>query len=326
VTAPKHSAGLGSRRRTNWVRSHLAVVTCVAVVIAVVVAVFVLKADPSAHMRPSRSAQPMHYLGVYQPDAPRSYAGIDQFAQAIGRQPNLVCYYSNWREPFQAGFATLVARHGAELLIQINPAGVSLAAISGGQYDGYLRSYAAAVRSYGRPIIVSFGHEMNGSWYPWGYLHTSPTVFVAAWRHIVTEFRAGGASNVRWLWTVNIINTSGNIPDPAPWWPGASFVNLVGIDGYYFKPSWLFAPLFGPTIRAVHALTRDPILIAETGAGRIAGQPTKIANLFAGIRDYRLLGFVWFDGVAIQDWRLHSAAAVDAFRRAANTYMRKAVS
>ena len=29
----------------------------------------------------------------------------------------------------------------------------------------------------------------------------------------------------------------------------------VGIDGYYLKPSWQFAPLFGPTIGAVRALT-----------------------------------------------------------------------
>ena len=53
-----------------------------------------------------------------------------------------------------------------------------------------------------------------------------------------------------WLWTVNIINDthSGSIPGPEPWWPGSSYVNWVGIDGYYLKPSWKFAPLFGPTI------------------------------------------------------------------------------
>ena len=61
-------------------------------------------------------------------------------------------------------------------------------------------------------------------------------------------------------------------------------MNWVGIDGYYLKPSWKFAPLFGPTIAAVRKLTLDPILIAETGAVPAAGQPAKIADLFAGIR------------------------------------------
>ena len=42
-------------------------------------------------------------------------------------------------------------------------------------------------------------------------------MFVAAWRHIVTVFRALGARNVTWLWTVNIINDTqrGRIPRPA---------------------------------------------------------------------------------------------------------------
>ena len=53
-----------------------------------------------------------------------------------------------------------------------------------------------------------------------------------------------------WLWTVNIINDTQRRqdPSPGPWWPGSSYVNWVGIDGYYLKPSWKFAPLFGPTI------------------------------------------------------------------------------
>ena len=159
---------------------------------------------------------------------------------------------------------------------------------------------------------------MNGSWSTWGYTHTSPPTFVAAWRHIVTLFRELGAGNVTWLWTVNIVNDTrhGRIPPPAPWWPGSSYVTWVGIDGYYLKPYWQFAPLFGPTIARVHALTRDPILIAETGATPAADQPAKIADVFAGIRAYGLLGFVWFDSAnsSHQDFRINSPAAFTAFR------------
>ena len=167
---------------------------------------------------------------------------------------------------------------------------------------------------------------MNGDWYPWGYTKTSPAVFVAAWRHIVTLFRALGAKNVTWLWTVNIINDTqkGTIPSPNRWWPGSAYVTWVGIDGYYLKSSWKFAPLFGPTITAVHKLTDDPILIAETGAVPSSGQPTKIADLFAGIHAYGLLGFVWYDSTNSihQDFGLSSPAAVAAFRRGASTFGR----
>jgi hypothetical protein len=95
-------------------------------------------------------------------------------------------------------------------------------------------------------------------------------------------------------------------------------VNWVGIDGYYFDSSSTFAPLFGPTIAAVRALTRDPILISETAAAASTNQPAKITDLFTGIRLYDLLGFVWFNAVHATDWRLTGSAAFAAFRRFAN--------
>jgi len=235
----------------------------------------------------------------------------------------VVLYYSGWREPFQVSFATAAARHHAIPLVQIDPTGVSLAAIAYGRYDAYLRSYASAVKTFGARVILGFGHEMNGNWYGWGYRHASPTAFVAAWRHIVNVFRQQGADNVTWLWTINVINRRGGSFAPSPWWPGNSYVTWVGIDGYYDQPSWTFASLFGPTIKAVRKLTLDPILVSETAAPGAAGQSAKIANLFAGVRAYGLLGFVWFDANRKQDWRL-SPAAIAAFREGAKTFTRPA--
>jgi mannan endo-1,4-beta-mannosidase len=310
----------GSHRRTTRGRigpakSAAAVIGAAVVTAAAIVSISLFSAPgPSAPAQVAHS-RPVRYLGVYEPRVLRSYAPVDRFAQAIGRQPNVVSYYSAWLEPFQASFAATAAKHGALPLVQINPVGISLTAIASGRYDGYLSDYAAAVRSYRRPVILSFGHEMNGQWYSWGYRRASPAAFVAAWRHIVTLFRTLGAGNVTWLWTINVINRQHNsIPNPAPWWPGDAYVTWVGIDGYYHRASWKFAPLFGPTIAAVRELTGAPILIAETGAAADAGQPANIADLFAGIRAYGLLGFLWFDSVGNRDWRLSSPAALAAFR------------
>ena len=291
---------------------------------ALAVLAAVLYGGPAGH----QSTSSRSYLGVYVAGVPGSYAGVSAFTAATGVGPGLVVYYSGWQERFQAGFASQAARHGAVALVQMEPTGVSLAAIASGRYDAYLRSYAAAVKSFGRRVILSFGHEMNGYWYSWGYRHASPAVFVAAWRHVVTVFRRQGAKNVTWLWTVNITDTRGEIPSPAPWWPGSRYVNMVGIDGYYLKPGWTFASLFGPTIKAVRALTLDPVLISETGAAPAVGQPAKIADLFAGVRAYGLLGFVWFDAIAhrelprygVRDWQLTGPAAFAAFRRGARAY------
>jgi mannan endo-1,4-beta-mannosidase len=278
---------------------------------------------PSAPGQLADPAQSLSYLGVYERDAGSSYAGVDGFTSASGVRPDVVMYYSTWGEPFQRGFAALAAQHGASPLVQIDPTDVSLSAIGEGDYDSYLASYASAVRAFHRPVILSFGHEMNGYWYSWGDRKTSPAVFVQAWRHIVSLFRRLGTTNVTWLWTVNIVVPNGGIPSPALWWPGSQYVNWVGIDGYYYNPSWQFTSLFGPTIVDVRALTHDPILIAETGAAT-ASQPAKIADLFNGIRLYGLLGFVWFDANAAEDWRLSGNAAFAAMRRGAKMYYRPA--
>ena len=264
-------------------------------------------------------ADPAAYLGVYEPGGPGTYAPFVTFGKTIDHPPNLAIYYSGWKEPFQTAFAGAAAANGATPVVQIDPTGTALTAIAAGNYDSYLISYADAVHAWGKNVVIGFGHEMNGYWYSWSHLHTSPAVFVAAWRHIVSLFRAEGDFNVTWLWTVNIIDTRGGIPSPAAWWPGSSYVTWVGIDGYYLKPNWRFASLFGPTIKAVRALTLDPILISETGAVSTAAQPAQVTDLFAGIRAYGLLGFAWFDANKNQDWLISSPAAFAAFRRGAET-------
>ncbi len=307
----------------RWAKRTLAVVAAVALVFLVHV---VWHPSQSVHQTPrKRSAlvtAPESYIGLYRDGFPASYAGVKDFTSATGVKPNLVLYYSGWGEPFRARFATVVAEHGSVPLVQMDPTDISIAAIASGQYDGYLSAFAEAVRAYRHPVIVGFGHEMNGGWYSWGHRNTSPKTFVAAWRHMVKLFREEGAKNVTWLWTVNIMHTNRDIPSPAPWWPGNSYVNWVGIDGYYYSPSWKFVPLFGPTIAIVRELTHDPILISETAVAPMANQPAKIADLFAGIRLYGLVGFVWFDSNHNRDWQLTGPAAMAAFRKGAQSYHR----
>jgi mannan endo-1,4-beta-mannosidase len=303
-----------------------AIAILAAAAIAAGVIIYNKTTEPTGPLPVNLPTSSGSYLGVYTAGIPDSYAGVTAFANAAGAHPDVVMYYSGWFVPFPSKFATTAANEGAVPLVQMDPDSVTVAGIASGRYDGYLSAYAEAVRNYRDPVILSFGHEMNGTWYPWGYRHTSPAVFVAAWRHIVSLFRALGAHNVTWLWTVNIINDAhgGNIPVPDQWWPGSSYVNWVGIDGYYLKPTWSFAPLFGPTITAVRQFTSDPILIAETGAVPAAGQPAKISNLFTGVHQYGLLGFVWFDSTNSigQQFGINSTASFDAFRKGASTYSR----
>ena len=269
----------------------------------------------------SLSAAPATYLGVYESGALDSYQPVADFTGVAGRQPNLVGYYSGWGEAFQTSFAKTAYSHGAATIMQWDPTLASVTKIAAGGYDGYLRSFAASVRVFGHPVVIGFGHEMNAYWYSWGYGHLPATTFVAAWRHIVTLFRQQGTNNVTWLWTLQA-DEPGTGPI-ASWWPGAKYVNWVGIDGYYYRPSETFFSIFGKTIAQVRAFTGLPILLSEVAVGPNAGQARKIPDLFSGMRLYGTIGLVWFDidqhqGIYHQDWHIEdSQAAGTAFRRGA---------
>ena len=309
---------MASRIRPH--RAWGAVLIAVAAVVAVIAGLAAGRSG-AAGARPLPTS-PASYLGVYEKGAPDSYQPVAAFSRAAGRTPNLAGYYGGWGEPFKTSFARTAHQHGAVTLLQWDPTGVSVAAIAAGRYDGYLRSFAASVRNSGQPVVIGFGHEMNAYWYSWGYGHASPARFVAAWRHIVTLFRHQGAANVTWLWTVQA-DVKGSGPDVS-WWPGASYVTWVGIDGYYYRPTDTFFSVFGATIAQVRLFTGKPILLSEASVGPAAGQPAKIPGLFAGMREYGTLGLVWFDiaqndGLYHQDWHLEdNPAAVTAFRHAAS--------
>jgi hypothetical protein len=307
-----------SRSRGRGVVTVAAVVIVAAVVAAAagLIPAWPRQANGDAPLPTSAAS----YLGVYEKGPPASYQPVAAFSRTAGRTPNLTGYYGGWGEPFKIAFAKTVHQHGAVTLLQWDPTGASLAAVAAGRYDGYLRSFADSVRSLRQPVVIGFGHEMNAYWYSWGYGQTRPAVFVAAWRHIVTLFRKQGAGNVTWLWTLQA-DEKGTGPI-ASWWPGASYVTWIGIDGYYYRPADTFYSVFGPTIAQVRLFTGKPILLSEAAVGPAAGQAAKIPGLFGGMRQYGTLGLVWFDiaqddGLYHQDWHLEdNPAAMAAFRRA----------
>ena len=106
-------------------RSRLVIL--VAVVIAAVAVIFAISrlfstSDP--RIAPARlPSTPASYLGVYEHGALRTYQPVANFAKAAGRQPNLVGYYSGWREPFETSFAETVtqARRGHDRAVGSHP-------------------------------------------------------------------------------------------------------------------------------------------------------------------------------------------------------------
>lgn len=262
-----------------------------------------------------------HYLGVSVPGEPLSMAGVRRFASATGTRPNLVSYYTPWYVAFDVAAATQVNNYGALPLIFLDSGRVPVREIA---YGGgpWLAGYARAVKAFGRPVAISFDSEFNGPWWLWGYTHVSPATYVAAWHRIVNTFRAVGATNVIWIWDVAV--SGPNTTALRPWWPGASYVDWVGVNGYWHHPDYTFHSIFSRTFTQVRAITQKPLLITETGANPSAERAANVAALFRGVKGTRgLIGFTWFDydKSPTHDYRINGdVPALSVFRREARRY------
>lgn len=73
-------------------------------------------------------------------------------------------------------------------------------------------------------------HESNGNWFWWG--QTDPVDFQATWQGMVSYLNTTrGLHNLLWVYSANR-NLSGALFDPTRLYPGASTVDIVGLDIY----------------------------------------------------------------------------------------------
>jgi Glycosyl hydrolase family 26 len=250
-------------------------------------------------------------IGVYEPKMTPSLTSVQTFSTTIGHNPDLLLIYSEWHTDFRIGIAWKAYHQGMTLIDQWEPqnqkgVGISLPAIASGKYDTYLENYATSVRDFGHKVIISFGHEMNGTWYSWSKY--PPEDFVAAWQHIFKIFKEEDANNVTWMWTVH--HAASGLQ---PFWPGSRYVDIIGIDGYFETPRNTFQKIFGVAIKAVKKFAKyKRIMIAETAVGPgTHHEKADVLGLFRGVQKHHLLGLVWFDkpqndGKRHQDWQLES--------------------
>jgi mannan endo-1,4-beta-mannosidase len=272
--------------------------------------------SPGKSKDPGKAAKKHHPLG--QPGS-GAFVGlavnsdiagsVRSFHHATGVHPAMVEIYSNFGSAFPSLQAGRVRGQGSTPFIQWNPRSAPLGLIAQGQYNRYVRHFARAVKTFGSQIVLSFGHEMNGTWYPWGRLHATPQQFIEAWRHIHSLFARKHVTNVIWSWDPS----HGGAP-ASQWWPGSRYVDWIGIDGY-LRPGQTYSGIFSQQLANIRSVTSRPAFIAETAVAPGPGQARQIRGLFKGMRHDHLMGLVWFDINRLKAWRLEGRPpAVRAFR------------
>ena len=279
-------------------------------------------------------------LGLAMEGAPWDLSGVDALADQIGRRPDLVMWYAAWsdRAAFPADQAAAVAASGATPVVTWepwNPAdGVdqptyALDRITAGRHDSYITSWAKQVKSWGKPLVLRWGHEMNGSWYPWSAQANgnTPADYVAAFRHVRAVFVKAGATNVAWSWSPNV-PYQGSVP-LAKVYPGDAYVDRVALDGYNWSTlqptsTWTsFWDVMSEGVSQVRAITTRPLFIGETASPEVGGDKAAwVDGLFATLAEHpEIRGFTWFHFDKETDWRIDSSAAsLDAFRTGLASY------
>ncbi len=282
-------------------------------------------------------------LGAYIADAPGDPKKIDQYTARVGAAPAIVMWYQDWAHPgardFDPAKLNAVAARGATPMITWEPwdsggganqPAYTLAAITAGNHDAFIHTWAKGAAAWKKPLYLKFAHEMNGDWYPWAARANGNTAaqYAAMWRHVRDIFQQEGAKNVRWVWAPNI-QYDGSTPF-ASLYPGDAAVDWVGLDGYNFGTSqpwsrWTdFATTFGASYDTLTHMTPKPVLIGETACAEQGGD--KAAWITRGLlRDVparfpRLRAIIWFDENKEADWRVNSSQkSLDAYRSVATS-------
>lgn len=159
------------------------------------------------------------------------------------------------------GFFAQVGAAGAHGLVTVEPHD-GLAAVTAGAADDLAAVLHAAWTDHGVATFVRFGHEMNGSWYPWGQ---QPGAYAEAFRVVADAVHAGSPASAM-VWAPNdgagypftggafaadagtpeaeALDTDGDgelgrTDDPyGPYWPGDDVVDWVGMSVYFWGQAY----------------------------------------------------------------------------------------
>ena len=245
------------------------------------------------------------YFGAFLDDT-LSPAGVSRFNSLIGGNLDMVLQFHAFGKGFDFPSETVsvLRQKGIASLIKLEPwswkgksdNSFSLERLIAGKFDTGLAKFAAGLAAQKTPILLTFGHEMNGDWYPWA---GHPELYKEAYIHVWETFERTGANKyATWLWNPN----AGT--DPSAYYPGDSYVDGIGLDGY--STDWTGNPadaraLFGQDIGLMRQLYPEkPLWILETGydklnGGSAAGEAQFLKSLFELAVQDDLAGVFYFN-------------------------------
>jgi hypothetical protein len=163
-------------------------------------------------------------LGQYYGDG-----SLAQTTARLGRTLSVHLVYYAWKDDWTAGATPADLAAGRIPLVNWEPAGIDFANIVSGSLDATIDARAASAKQLGKPFFLDFAAEMNGDE---AWSGNDAKLYVDAYRHIHDRFVAAGATNVVWAWCPNVTDTDGSNQTTLDYYPGDSYVDWTGVDGY----------------------------------------------------------------------------------------------
>jgi hypothetical protein len=322
-------------QKLKWIGLPVAVVSSVFAVGSTPVGASIEYSGGQTIISTAVAPKPAKSFGVSIQGLPQSITQVQTFESMVGRKVNVADWYDDFTTARPTAFVTSVASTGAENMIawegydsNARPDGVtdpttSLATIINGRWDGLLATWARALKAFGKPVLLRFLPEMNGNWNPTseGVNGNTSGQFVRAWIRAHNIFAAAGATNVKWVWNVNV-DFVGSTPLKRLY-PGDNYVDYVGIDGYNWGTSQRWSTwqtpqqVFDPTLVDVARFTKKPVILCETASSERGGNKAQwIQQFFAFVESTpAIIGFAWFEFNKETNWLVNSSpAALAAFR------------
>ena len=300
--AARQLARAGRRRFTRRVQIGLAPLLLVLAILALVVAVPTATKSSGTDLHALGPGSPVgssagHAPAPWTPPAVMLGTWISAetdgaYSTIAGQHPNVANTYLLWGDSFPTSFADQARSVGATPFVEIEPwintqgndtcsgSGPTMTTIgaNGVAISAYLAAFGSAIAAFGHPVILTFAREFNlAGQYPWAQGDcegTTPAQWIRAWDTVRSDVDATAHGLAHFMWAPNA-DTGGTTIDPTPYWPGASEVDMVGVEG---SPDTRWGPRlgtfsgeFGPVFNEIHALTKLPIFIAETNLSALDG-------------------------------------------------------
>jgi beta-mannanase len=161
-----------------------------------------------------------------------------------------------------------------------------------GGRDEAIERWGQAAAAYGDPLILRWGHEMNGT-FPWS--RRPPEEYVRVFRRVSDRIRrVAGATNVRLYFCPMIRMRDTGLDTMESYYPGDEWCQLVGFDAYSKTERWMpLAERWGPIMARLKRMTGRPVVVGEFGRRVDRRQrDTWLASL-ADVKGVR--GVVYFD-------------------------------